>query len=255
LIVPIVLVVLSYGVIISLQLSRLSQLERQATQSRTKAEYIREEQQTESGLKVLAKLPTLGFDNLMADWAFLNFLQYFGDDQARPQTGYRLVPNFFELAVARDPRFLEIYPYLSASVTLYGGRPQKTVQLLQQGINAVPPERQADTYFLWQAKATDELLFLGRTKDAQRSYEMVADWASRSNDPALQAIAIRSRQTAQFLASNPDSRRARVGAWFNILTSAIDDPTRRLAMQQIQALGGTIVMDNGALKVSLPQKD
>jgi hypothetical protein len=255
LLVPLVLVALSYGIIINLQMSRLSQLERQATQSLTKAEYIREEQQTESGLKVLAKLPTFGFDNLIADWAFLNFLQYFGDDQARPQTGYRMVPDFFQLIVARDPRFLDIYPYLSAGVTLYGGQPQKTVQLLQQGIDAVHPERQADAYFLWQAKATDELLFLGRNKDAQRSYEMAGSWASRSQDPALQNIATRSRQTAQFLASNPDSRRARVGAWFNILTNAIDDPTRRFAVRQIQALGGTISQENGALKVSLPQKD
>jgi hypothetical protein len=249
------LVLISYYTVAQLQISRLSQLDRKANQPLTKAEYLREEQQTQASLKLSAKLPTFGFDNLVANWSFLNFLQYFGDDQARPRTGYRITPDFFQVIVDRDPRFLTMYPYLSAGVSLYGGQPHQTVRLLQQGINSIPPTMQSEAYFLWQAKATDELLFLGRTQDARRSYEMAASWASQSSDPQLQAIATRSRQTAQFLASNPDSRRARVGSWYNILTNAIDDPTRQFAAQQIKALGGEIIQRNGSFQVKLPQAD
>jgi hypothetical protein len=249
------LVLVSYGTIVQLQLSRLSQLDRKANQPLTKAEYLREEQQIQASLKVLAKMPTFGFDNLVANWSFLNFLQYFGDDQARPKTGYRITPDFFQVIVDRDPRFLGMYPYLSASVTLYGGQPQQTVRLLQQGINAMPPAMQPEAYFLWQAKATDELLFLGRNQDARRSYEMAASWASQSQDPQMQAIAQRSRQTAQFLATNPDSRRARVGSWYNILTNAIDNPTRQFAAKQIMALGGVITTRGNEIQVKLPQSD
>ncbi len=250
-----VIVLLSYGTIVHLQLSRLSQLDRKASQPLTKAEYLREEQQTQTNLKLLAKLPTFGFDNLVANWSFLNFLQYFGDDQARPKTGYRITPDFFQVIVDRDPRFLAMYPYLSASVSLYGGQPQQTVRLLEQGINVIPPAMQSEAYFLWQAKATDELLFLGKIQDARHSYEMAASWASQSNDPQMQAIAQRSIQTAKFLASNPDSRRARVGSWYNILTNAIDEPTRQFAAKQIQALGGKMQMVNGAFQVKLPEAD
>jgi hypothetical protein len=250
-----VIVLLSYGTIVHLQISRLSQLDRKASQPLNKAEYLREEQQTQASLKFLAKLPTFGFDNLVADWSFLNFLQYFGDDQARSKTGYRITPNFFQPIINRDPRFLGMYPYLSTSVSIYGGQPQQTVHLLTQGINAIPPAMQSDAYFLWQAKAADELLFLGRTQDARHSYEMAASWASQSNTPQMQSIAQRSLQTAKFLASNPDSRRARVGSWFNILTSAIDAPTRQLAAKQIQALGGKIQLINGAFQVKLPKAD
>jgi hypothetical protein len=249
------IVLLSYGTITFLQLSRLSQLDRKASQSLSKADYLREQQQTQASLKLLAKLPTFGFDNLVANWSFLNFLQYFGDDQARAKTGYRITPYFFRVIVDRDPRFLTMYPYLSASVSLYGGQPQQTVRLLQQGINAIPLAMQSEAYFLWQAKATDELLFLGKTQDARHSYEMAASWASQSNTPQMQSIAQRSLQTAKFLASNPDSRRARVGSWFNILTNAIDAPTRQLAAKQIQALGGKIQLINGAFQVKLPKAD
>ena len=249
------IILLSYGTIVHLQFSRLSQLDRKADQPLTKAEYLREEQQIKASLQLLAKMPAFGFDNLVANWSFLSFLQYFGDDQARPKTGYRITPDFFKVIVDRDPRFLIMYPYLSASVSLYGGQPQQTVRLLQQGINAIPPAMQPEAYFLWQAKATDELLFLGRTQDARHSYEMAAAWASQSSDPQMAAIAQRSRQTAQFLASNPDSRRARVGSWFNILVDAIDNPTRQLAAKQIKALGGEIIQRNGAFQVKLPQAD
>jgi hypothetical protein len=250
-----VIIVLSYATIAYLQLSRLSQLDRRGDQPLSKAEYLREERQTQASLKLLAKLPTFGFDNLIANWSFLNFLQYFGDDQARPKTGYRITSDFFQITVDRDPRFLAMYPYLSASVSLYGGQPQQTVRLLQQGINAIPPAMQPEAYFLWQAKATDELLFLGRTQDARHSYEMAATWASQSSDPQMVAIAARSRQTAEFLVTNPDSRRARVGSWYNILTNAIDDRTRQFAAKQIQALGGTIIQKNGAFQVKLPHSD
>jgi hypothetical protein len=250
-----IILVLSYAIIAHLQLSRLSQLDRKGDKPLSKAEYLREERQTQASLKLLAKLPTFGFDNLIANWSYLSFLQYFGDDQARPKTGYRITPDFFHVIVDRDPHFLGMYPYLSASVSLYGGQPQQTVSMLQQGINAIPPSMQSEAYFLWQAKATDELLFLGRTQDARRSYEMAASWASQSSDPQMQAIAARSRQTAQFLATNPDSRRARVGAWYNILTNAIDDRTRQFAAKQIQALGGTIIQKNGAFQVKLPHSD
>jgi hypothetical protein len=251
----VLIMMISYGIIVHLQISRLSQLDRKANQPLTKAEYLREAQQTQASLKILARLPAFGFDNLVADWSFLNFLQYFGDDQARPKTGYRITPDFFQVIVDRDPRFLGMYPYLSASISLYGGQPQQTVRLLQQGINAIPPAMQSEAYFLWQAKATDELLFLGRNQDARRSYEMAASWASQSKDPQMQEIAARSLETAKFLATNPDSRRARVGSWYNILTNAIDDPTRQFAAKQIKALGGTIIQKNGAFQVKLPQSD
>ncbi|HEY9825578.1 MAG TPA: hypothetical protein V6D19_09030 [Stenomitos sp.] len=252
---PALTIVLSYGAIVQLQLQRLKQIESKGNQDRSKTEYVLEATQTKASLDLLAKMPDFGFRNLVADWSFLNFLQYFGDDKARAKTGYRVTPNFFQVIVSRDPLFLEVYPYLSASVTLYAGQPQQTVQLLQQAINKVPASKQTDAYFLWQSKGTDELLFLGRTKDAQHSYEMASAWASKSSDPVLQGIAQRSQQTARFIASNPNSKRARVGAWFTILSNAVDDSTRQFAVRQIQSLGGTVKIDNGLLQVKLPKID
>jgi hypothetical protein len=252
---PFIVFLASIG-IIYLQFSQLAKLEAHTHKLQNEQAYQLEELKTRQNLDVLTKLPRSNFRNLVADWTYLSFLQYFGDVDAREKIGTRLAPNFFDVAVHQDPLFLEMYPYLSASVTLYAGKPERTVQLLEKAAQAMPTEIQPKAYFLWQAKGTDELLFLGRNQAAKDSYEMAANWAERSSDPTTKIIAERSRQTAQFLAANPDSRRARVGAWFNVLTSAVDNTARQLAQQQIHRLGGEIsVLSNGAFQVRLPKSD
>jgi hypothetical protein len=184
----IALISISGSSLIYLQFKQLTQLETNRHKGLTKQDYQLEDHRTKESLKLMSKLPSLDFDNLVADWAFLNFIQYFGDSDARPKTGYSVLPNFFDVIVDHDPLFLDMYPYLSSSVTLYGGRPQESVRLLKQGAQAIPPSMQPSAYFLWQAKGTDELLFLGNTQAATQSYEMAANWAQRSVDPSIQAI-------------------------------------------------------------------
>jgi hypothetical protein len=241
------------GAIAHLQLAQVKAAEQQAHQKTTQAKALQEEAQYKASMTVAAKLPSSGFDNLIADWAFLNVVQYFGDDEARSQTGYSVTPEFFEVVVNRDPLFLNMYSYLSSMVTLYGGQPQKSVAMLNQGLSQIPDAMKPEAYFLWQAKATDELLFLGQPQAARRSYEQAANWASLSPDAELRKVAQRSRQTAQFLATNPDSRQAQASAWSNVLLSAVDQRTRQFASSQIEALGGRVsVTDDGLLSVQLP---
>jgi hypothetical protein len=239
-----------------MQVNRIDQLQNDFKLERDKSEYSVEENKLRISLNNIEKLPNSLYNNLFSNWAYLNFIQYFGDNKARKATGYTLNPNFFEIAVQKDPLFLDMYPYLSASVTLYAAQPEQTISLFQRALPFIPYSMQSEAYFMWHLKATDELLFLGRTKDAQKSYEMASKWAGQSTNPVTRSIAARSRQTAKFLASNPDSRRARVGAWFSLLTNAIDDASQQLAMRQIHALGGQVSrLPNGALQVKLPTED
>ena len=78
-----------------LQFSRMQQLlsDKQtntveALQREISAEVVR--------LTFLKKIPTFGYDNLIANWIYLNFLQYFGDDEIRSKTGYGLSPQLIE---------------------------------------------------------------------------------------------------------------------------------------------------------------
>ena len=125
--------VLLFSTIAFIQFSRFEQLNALTNDIQSKEYYLREELKIKSSLSLLRRLPTLGFDNLIADWTFLRFLQYFGDQEARSQTGYQVNPDFFEVIVDRDPNFIKMYPYLSSTVTLYSGQPQKTISLIRKG--------------------------------------------------------------------------------------------------------------------------
>jgi hypothetical protein len=218
--------------------------------------YLKQEKSEKVALDFLHKVPAFGFDNLIANWAFLQFIQYFGDTPARNQTGYSLVPKQFEIIVNRDPRFVNAYLYISAACSIFAGRPDLTVALMDQGLRSLDPHNFRDAYYIWLYKAADEVLFLGNTQAAQHSYKTAAQWVTIQGN--LQ-IAAQAQQTAQFLAKNPDSKRVRAGAWLLIFNNARDNYTRQRSLQEIQKLGGQVSTQqrDGAImvEVKMPQDD
>jgi hypothetical protein len=241
------------GATVVLQLPKLHSLTHTVN---SPTEYFKEEEFERTQITLFKQLPSFSFNNLIADWAFLKFLQYFGDGLTRQKTGYSLAPEYFEVIVNRDPRFIKPYLFISAASSIYAGRPDRTVALMEEGLKSISPNNSPDSYLIWIYKAADELLFLGDTKAAQRSYEMAARWASIQNGPQSQQIAARARETAQFLASNPDSKRAQANSWAMVLVNAVDDRTRQLAIDRIEALGGKVtITTQGEVKIAPPKND
>jgi hypothetical protein len=193
-------------------------------------------------LDLLERIPTFGFDNVLADWVFLNFLQYFGDEPARQLTDYTLSPEFFKVIIKRNPYFLAAYTFLSTSTALYAGLPEESIALMEQGLASLTPTTPPGSYFVWRNKGIDELLFLGDAQAAKRSFETAAAWASQSSLPGSEQVAMFSRQTADFLAKNPDSKNAQISAWALVLDNAPDDRTRRMAADRIRGLGGQLLI-------------
>jgi hypothetical protein len=207
-------------------------------------------------LNLLRKLPTFGFSNLLADWVFLGFLQYFGDAPARAKAGYQLSPEYFEVILGHDPYFRDGYLFLSSSTSLYAGMPERSVAIMAKHLKQLSPQTPPKSYYIWRYKGIDELLFLGDAKAAQHSFEMAAEWASTYTDAEGQSVAAFSRRTAQFLARNPKSKFAQVATWSQVLSNALDDRTRQLAVERIRALGGDVATGaDGIPKVILPPRD
>lgn len=196
-------------------------------------------------LRSINQLPAFGFENLLADGMFLGFLQYFGNSQQRREFGYGLAPIYFEGLIERDPRFTDAYLYLSNTVSLYLGQPERSVALMKKGLTSLNPTTPPRSYYIWRFKAIDELLFLGDGEAAKQSFEKSAEWARQSSDEEAPLVAEISSQTAQFLAQNPVSRAAQISAWAQVLVGARDEETEKIATEKIEALGGTIVVNEG----------
>lgn len=228
----------------SIQLQKL-------TESNLNAEnYAQLEEAEGLKLSLMKKMPTFGFDNLIADWTMLRFLQYFGDVKARKQTGYSLSPDFLEVVVNRDPLFSDAYTIISPASSVFAGRPERTVTLMEKGLQKLSPDI-PNSYYIWVYKGVDEILFLGDLQQAQNSYEMAAKWAEQAEN---EFIAKSARDTAKFLASKPDITQAQIGAWVLLYANARDTATRQIAERRIENLGGELkVYPDGRVEAIPPR--
>lgn len=204
-------------------------------------------------LRLMKQAPTFGFNNLVADWTFLNFLQYYGDTPARQQTGYSLSPEYFDIITRLDPRFVDIYLFLSGSISYQLGKPNLAIPLMDRGSNALSPQINPRSYVVWRFKGLDQLLLLGDIPAAIHSYEMASQWAAQSPDAA---IAPAYQQTANFLKNDPNSVPARLQSWSMVYAQAVaakDKYTQERAKQEILALGGQIQIKDGQIKLLPPR--
>ena len=202
------------------------------------------EQQETLRLDLLQKTPTFGFDNMIANWAFLNFLQYYGDDEARKQTGYSLSPQYFDLITQRDPRFVDSYLFLSGTLSYQLGEPTRSLEYLKRGTDALSPQNHPRAFTVWRYAALDQLLLLGDTPSAIHSLEMASKWANEV--PDYREAGSIFQETANFLKTDPDSRLVRFQAWGSVYQQAEamnDRQTQTRAKQEILNLGGVEKVD------------
>ncbi|WP_310485002.1 hypothetical protein [Chamaesiphon sp. VAR_48_metabat_403] len=244
----------AFSVIIYLQTPQLAAIKQQGN-NLSKAALQQEEAKAQSQLSISKQLPTFGFRNLVANWHFINFMQYFGDE-VRQKAGYASAMEYFDAILDRDPRFLEAYYYLSNAGSIYAGQPERSVALMSRSLKSLSPKVPDRGYFIWRLKAVDELLFLGRVPDARNSMQNAANWASQYDTEEGQNVARLSQNTANYLARNPNSKQAQFDAWNMVLNAAIDDFVIKRAIAGIQATGGKVTISpTGEFKVEAPAKD
>jgi hypothetical protein len=218
----------------------------------TEADAREQERQLATNLELLKRSPGFGFDNLLADWTFLNFLQYFGDEQARELTGYQLNDDHFDVISKFDPKWVDMYLFLSTSVAYYQGEPELSVKLMNRGTDALSPDY-PDAWRLWRLKAIDQLLLVGDTEAAIASLEMAAKWAAGTPSEALAA---RFREAAAILRENPDNKMIRINAWLTVYSQTTDPVVRKRAIAELEALGVQIEQgEDGQLRFFVPPEE
>lgn len=145
------------------------------------------------------------------------------------------------------------YTFLSTSTALYAGMPERSVAIAQKAAQSLQPDAPEGSYYALRVLAIDQLLFLGDPQAAQRSFETAAEWAEGQGNRNAANL---SRQTAAFLANNPNSKSAQVAAWAMILTTAPDPGARQTAIDRIRELGGQIIENpDGSYSVLPPPQD
>lgn len=210
------------------------------------------EQQERLRLNLLKQFPTFGFDNVVADWSLLNFLQYYGDTSARSQTGYSLSPDYFDIITRRDPRFVDSYLFLSGTVSYQLGRPDLAIQMMDRGTAVLSPQMHPKAFQVPRLKGLDQLLLLGDVPGSIRSHELAAQWVKDTPDRAFLPL---FEATAAFLRKDPNSLPVRFQAWTSVYAQAVavnDRQTQERAKREILSLGGRINLKDGQLEFVPP---
>ena len=205
------------------------------TTTRSKTEYLQQEKESLIALNLRTITPTFGFDNLVADSIYLEFIQYFGDEPARKATGYSLVPNYFAAIAERDPQFTEAYLTLSTANSMYAGKADKTIQLMDKVLRFnTNPAR--NPYLIWILKAADESIFLGDINAARYSYKKAAELALQQDSERASTIVASSQKRVQFLATKPDTTKTQIIAWKSVLPHVVKENEKQVIRDRIKAL-------------------
>ncbi len=85
---------------------------------------------------------------MLANWSMLQFIQYYGDGDARRETGYGLSPDFMEIVTKNDPKFIRAYLMMSLASSVNAGKPERTIEIMNKGLSKLTPDV-TDAYFLW----------------------------------------------------------------------------------------------------------
>lgn len=217
-----------------------SQHHQNSIQQTESTNYLLAESKQKQAINLQKIIPSFGLDNLKADLLYLSYIQYLGDKEARNQTDYSLIPDYFETILQYDPNFTEAYLTLATANSLYAGQPEKTVNLMNRVLESISPEIAPEVSILWTYKGLDELLYLDDIEAAKISYLTAANWASKREDALGTEIAKRNLKTAKFLASNPDTRESQILAWSMILPNIKDESRRQVIIDKIEALKAEI---------------
>lgn len=211
------------------------------------------QQQEALQLEILRRSPTLGFDNLIANYAFLKWVQYFGDEEIRDQIGYALNKEYFDVITRLDPRFAEMYPFISTAVSFAQGEPELGIQYMERGVAALSPEINPKAFLVWRFKGLDQLLLLGDIPGSIESHEMAAQWTRGTE---YEEYADLYQSAADFLRTQPDSTGVRLWAWNEVYQNSINESVKQRAEQEILNLGASKeITEDGRVIFRLPETE
>ena len=214
---------------------------KRAVQKLNRANYLTQEQEEARSLDWQKRSPSLGFSNLKADLSYLNFVQYFGDKDARETIGYKLVPDYFEAIAHIDPRFTTAHLRLSIANSMYAGDPETTIALMQQVLDSIEPISQ-EAVAVWTSKGLDELLFMGDKVSAIESYKMAEQWAALVQSDPSKKLNIKDLEEALKSTNELELKEAQLRAWSSVLVHVKDYQRRKEIIARIDRIKDEILV-------------
>ena len=166
-----------------------------------------------------ARMVSLGFDNLLADFYWLSFVQYVGENR---QDGYTDAEKYIDLITGLDPRFVPAYYFASFIIGSEQKHPDIADRIINRGIAANP-----ENWCLPFIAGINQYLYAHNDRLAAKYYRMAAKFP----DAPLWL----GRQ-AEILQSNVPSLIKEVNVWDRIYYSSEEMPIKEKARSKLVSL-------------------
>jgi hypothetical protein len=168
-----------------------------------------------------ARLMAVGFDQVVADWYWVQALQYF-TDTSQEINRYRNLGDFLEVVVGIDPDFEYAYKFAGVSIPYDTGRfhfanTDRAIDFLERGVKRFPDN--------WQLHFHLGFYYLNFRDDPARAAEQFAAAARIQGSPEYLKLF-----AARLFSVNGDLDRARV--FTETMLAGTTDPAERAQLEK-----------------------
>lgn len=192
-------------------------------------------------------LVSLGYDQILADIYWLNFIQYFGDTNNRLADHYARCYDYLSLVTALDPHFVQAYWFAAFAVGAEQARPDLADKIISRGIS----DNQNDWNLPYIA-GVNAFINSKDDKKAAKYYRMAAKfpeappWLAKQAhilDTSLPRIFKEIRTWETIYESNPSglvkstARNKLIGLWRFVYRHTPDARSEQEVVKQLKKLG------------------
>lgn len=169
----------------------------------------------------LVKFTTLGFDQLVFDLYWLDFVQYVGDDR-RNEDHYDRAQAYLNLLTSLDPHFVPSYFFAAFILGSERKEPAQAEQLIDRGIAA-----NTDNWFLPFIAGVNQYLFAHDELKAAKYYRQAAKFPDAPKWLGGQA---------EILQAKIPSTVKEINVWDSVYNNASDSAVKERARAKLVAL-------------------
>ena len=167
------------------------------------------------------KLCSLGFDQLIADFYWLSFIQYFGSSAERLGDNSSLAFNYLDITTSLDPYFVQPYWFAPFTVGSEMNRPDLAKKLIDRGIQA-----NQNNWYLPYIAGINQYLFAHNEIEAAKYYRMAAKFPDAPKWLGRQA---------QILEAKIPSQIKEINTWDTIYRTSDDPLVKQRAREHLAA--------------------
>lgn len=181
------------------------------------------------------RLVSLGFDKLLADCYWLNFIGYYGDTAARQKDKYRLADRYLDLITSLDPEFIQPYWFVAFTVGNDQKNPERAAEILRRGI-----ESNQNNWYLPFIAGFNQYMFARDELEAARYYRMASKFPDAPSWLAKQA---------DILEAKIPSMIKEINAWTDVFYSVEEEGLKQRARERLIKLWMTVYKKSPSEKI------